>query len=73
MATACSLCGAPAVLVWLRFADGSATDTVNVFACAAHQITTDIACLTHQATCTAPASGQLPGCNCQPVNTGSAL
>jgi hypothetical protein len=65
----CSLCGATAVLVWLKWHDSTNTDLVNVFACANHQISTDIACLTHQHTCTAPNAANLPGCDCNPTNT----
>jgi hypothetical protein len=65
----CNLCGQPAVLVWLRFTDGTYTDVQNVFACAAHQLGTVVACLTHLPTCTAPNVVNLPACDCQPVNT----
>ncbi|MFJ6214996.1 hypothetical protein ACIQGZ_16920 [Streptomyces sp. NPDC092296] len=40
--------------------------TVPVYACAEHEIDMDLACHTHQATCTAPNPANLPGCDCDP-------
>lgn len=40
--------------------------TRPVFACGPHAITLDAAALVHQATCTAPATADLPGCDCTP-------
>lgn len=37
-----------------------------VHACYNHAIHGDTAALIHQASCTAPAAGDLPGCNCTP-------
>jgi hypothetical protein len=67
----CSLssCGQPAVLVWLKYADSTDAELVNVFSCQAHQISTALACLTHQSTCTAPNPANLPSCDCTPANT----
>ncbi|MEU1800893.1 hypothetical protein [Streptomyces sp. NPDC019937] len=43
--------------------------TIAVYACAAHGISLDLAARIHQATCTAPAVADLPGCNCSPEPT----
>ncbi|WKK26555.1 hypothetical protein QZH56_13740 [Streptomyces olivoreticuli] len=40
--------------------------TTPVYACSPHAITLDAAALVHQATCTAPAAADLPGCSCTP-------
>ncbi|MEU5424018.1 hypothetical protein AB0H73_00180 [Streptomyces olivoreticuli] len=40
--------------------------TAPVYACPAHAITLDAAARIHQATCTAPAAADLPGCGCTP-------
>lgn len=65
----CTLCGQPAVLVWLKFSTSADNNLANVFACSAHQLSIDVACLTHQSTCTAPNTANLPLCDCQPTNT----
>ncbi|MEV4438507.1 hypothetical protein AB0K09_05710 [Streptomyces sp. NPDC049577] len=40
--------------------------TTTVFACAEHAIGLEAAARIHQATCTAPAPEDLPGCDCTP-------
>ncbi|MEV0090456.1 hypothetical protein [Streptomyces sp. NPDC050738] len=37
-----------------------------VYACGPHAITLDLATLVHQASCSAPAVADLPGCSCTP-------
>lgn len=65
----CTLCGQPAALVWLKFSTSADNNLQNVFACASHLLSDDVACLTHQSTCTAPNTANLPSCDCQPTNT----
>jgi hypothetical protein len=42
------------------------TYTHTVYGCMRHAITRDAAALIHQAECTAPKPGDLPGCDCTP-------
>lgn len=65
-------CTNAAVLVWLRFDDSSNSSVHNVFSCATHQLSTALASLTHQATCTAP-DANVPSCNCTPVSIAIPL
>lgn len=69
----CALCGQPAVLVWLRFNDSTNTTVGNVFACAEHEVSPDLAALTHLSTCTAPNAADLPNCDCQPISVTQPL
>lgn len=62
--TACTACGADAVVQWRRRAAATGEDTVPVYGCADHALAPDAAALVHEAACSGP--GKNGTCSCTP-------